>query len=106
MTYKLLIADDNKKSFEYVQKILSDELDRFKFVQASRDSIYKLAIKENPNLILVNIDNLSRKGVESIMSLKQDKITQGIPVIVFSTVEDVHEARPQRTQHLPRCSVF
>ena len=84
MKYRILIAEDNSDSFEYVQKILSSEGERFELIHSKRNDIYKVALKNVPDIILVNSKSLERDGVESIMSLKQDKLTNDIPVLLIT----------------------
>lgn len=84
MNYKILIADDKGDSFEYLQEVLKDDIDRFKIIRSGRKDIYTSALKNSPNIILISADSLARNGIESIMSLKQDKQTHGIPVLLIT----------------------
>ena len=84
MICKILIADDKGDSFEYLQEILRDEIDRFEIFRSDRSEIYKYALKHKPNIILISVDTLARNGIQSIMSLKQDKSTHDIPVLLIT----------------------
>ena len=84
MAYKILIASDQSDSYEYLQSILKDDLYRFEIIRSLRTDIYKIAIQKKPNLILINVDSLAKKGIESIMSLKQDAVTNKIPVLLIT----------------------
>ncbi len=84
MIYKILIAEDSKKTFDYVQNLLSDEGDRVEIIHSNKSDIYKISLKENPNIILVNYESLGKSGVDSVMSLKQDKLTHDIPVLLVT----------------------
>lgn len=84
MIYRILIADDNGGEFSYLQEILKDENDRFEIIQTVRSEIYKSALAYQPNIILISLDSLAKTGIESIMSLKQDKSTHGIPVLLIT----------------------
>ena len=84
MKYKILIACDKGESFDYLQDILKNDRDRFQIKKTSKNEVYKSAVSENPNIILINVDTLSKKGIESIMSLKQDKATHSIPVLLIT----------------------
>ncbi|MCK5028452.1 MAG: PAS domain-containing protein [Bacteroidales bacterium] len=84
MSYKILIADENNDAFVYLQNVLKNDSDRFKIIQTTRKNIYNTSIEQNPDIILVNVESLSRNGIESIMSLKQDKLTHGIPVLLIT----------------------
>lgn len=83
MPYKILIASDKSDSFDYLHSILIDDLERFEIVRSFRSNIYKTAIQTKPNIILINVDSLAKKGIESIMSLKQDGVTNKIPVLLI-----------------------
>lgn len=84
MIYKILVAEDNNNTYDYLQSLLIEEGDRVELIHSKRNDIYKVARKENPNIILVNSESLERKGVEGIMSLKQDKLTHDIPVLLIT----------------------
>jgi len=84
MIYRILIADDQGDSFEYLQEIIRDEIDSFEIFRSNRDEVYKLALKHDPDIILISVDSLAREGIESIMSLKQDKTTHDIPVLLIT----------------------
>jgi len=84
MIYKILIADDKGDSYEYLQNILKDEKDRFEIVKSLRGEIYTTALKFHPSIILINVGSLVREGIDSIMSLKQDKLTHDIPVLLIT----------------------
>lgn len=84
MEYKILIADDDKESVEKVQEILQAENGRFRLIKASRKDIYKKSLEFTPNAILISKDSLVKEGIESIMSLKQHKVLQDIPVLLIT----------------------
>lgn len=84
MIYKILIADDKGASIEYLQNILKDDRERFQIIKSSGKEIYNLSVTHGPNIILIDSNSLSRKGIENIMSLKQSKVTHGIPVLLIT----------------------
>ncbi|MFC2152207.1 adenylate/guanylate cyclase domain-containing protein [Bacteroidota bacterium] len=84
MAYKILIADDSGDSIAHLQEILNDDLDRIEIIQTGRSEIYETSLKKQPNIILITIEALARNGIESIMSLKQDKFTHSIPVLLIT----------------------
>ena len=84
MKYKILIADDKGESFDYLQDILKDDRDRFQIEKTPKNEVYKAAVIKNPNIILINDDSLSKGGIESIMSLKQNNATHTIPVLLIT----------------------
>jgi PAS domain S-box-containing protein len=84
MIYKILIADDSGESCNYLQDILLDEGERFVIEKVSNRNVYKDAVSINPNIILITADTLTKNGIESIMSLKQNIITHDIPVLLLT----------------------
>ncbi len=84
MKYKILIADDDKETVAKVQKILDEENGRFRLMKASKTEIYNKALKLQPNIILISQKTLVKEGVEAIMSLKQNKLSQDIPVLLIT----------------------
>ncbi len=84
MMYKILIADDKGSCFAYLQDMLKEDTDRFEIIQTVQNEIYKSAVKNKPNIILISSEPLTINSIESIMSLKQDKSTHGIPVLLIT----------------------
>lgn len=78
------MADDIGDAFAFLRDILADEKDSFNLMRTSRIDIYKQALLEKPNLILITSDSLSKNGIENIMSLKQSELTNNIPVILVT----------------------
>jgi len=84
MIYKILIADDSGESCNYLQDILQDEGGRFIIEKTSKKELYRDAISKNPNIILITTKTLSKSGIGSVMSLKQNTVTHDIPVILIT----------------------
>ncbi len=84
MNYKILIADNKGDAYEYLQGILKCEKDRFEVFKSERSDIYINALNFKPNIILLASESLARNGIDSIMSLKQDKLTHDIPVLLIT----------------------
>jgi len=84
MEYKILIADDDRESVVKVQELLKEENDRFRIIPVSKKEIYKKSLELKPNIILVSQGTLVKEGIESIMSLKQHKLLQDIPVFLIT----------------------
>src|SRR6056297_492677 len=84
MEYKILITDDDKESVEKIQEILRTENGRFRLIKASRKDIYKKSLEFKPNAILITKNSLVKEGVDNIMSLKQHKVLQDIPVLLIT----------------------
>ncbi|MEE4197579.1 MAG: adenylate/guanylate cyclase domain-containing protein [Bacteroidales bacterium] len=84
MEYKILIADDDQESVEKVEEILQAESGSFLLIKASKKEIYKKSLEHQPDILLVNQATLVKEGIESIMSLKQNKVLQDIPVLLIT----------------------
>src|SRR6056297_1542958 len=84
MEYKILIADDDKESVAKVQELLQEENGKFRIITASQNEIYKKSLELKPNIILVSQVTLVKEGIESVMSLKQNKLLQDIPVLLIT----------------------
>ena len=64
MMYKILIADDKGSCFAYLQDMLKEDTDRFEIVQTARNEIYRSAVKNKPNIILLGAESLTINGIE------------------------------------------
>ncbi|MFP4023730.1 MAG: adenylate/guanylate cyclase domain-containing protein [Thiohalospira sp.] len=84
MEYKILIADDDKETVIKVEEIIDEENGRFRLMKVSKDEIYNKALEIKPNIILISQKTLVKEGIEGIMSLKQNKLSQDIPVLLIT----------------------
>ncbi|MCG8410074.1 MAG: PAS domain S-box protein [Bacteroidales bacterium] len=83
MNYKILIADDIGTEFEHIRKIMNDEIE-FTILKTPQSNIYQTSLSENPNIILITKECLSRSSIGSLISLKQSTETNNIPVLLIT----------------------
>ncbi len=86
---KILIIDDCSNNIKILREILSDEAD----IKAtlSGNKALELAVKHQPNLILLDVVMMGRSGFEVITQLKNDDRTCAIPVIFITGLTDVDD---------------
>ncbi|HAN17400.1 MAG: hypothetical protein A2X13_08955 [Bacteroidetes bacterium GWC2_33_15] len=89
MSYKILVADDNGETISQLHDLLIGDIDNLEIFQASHDDIYLKSTDILPDIILVFPKTLVRGGIESIMSLKQNKLTHNIPVLIITDYSPV-----------------
>ncbi|GAB1415169.1 hypothetical protein MASR2M117_05750 [Paludibacter sp.] len=92
----ILYIEDNNTNIELVEQIINTyrpeiHLICHKFGLKAVD----LAIENNPDIILLDLNLLDSHGSEIIMELKKNKITKHIPVVVISA-----DAMPHRISSL------
>ncbi|MBI5221733.1 MAG: response regulator [Candidatus Magasanikbacteria bacterium] len=76
------------------RKILADKLTREKFLviqSGTGEEGLSLALKEHPDLILLDIFMPKMNGLEVINALHQDKLGKTVPVIILSNLNDDHQ---------------
>ena len=80
---KILIADDEKVNIRLLRKIL--KRNNFDVISAlNGEEALKLAKKERPDLILLDINMPKLNGIEVARKLKQDENLKDIPIIFLS----------------------
>jgi PAS domain S-box-containing protein len=89
MSYKILVSDDNGETISQLSELLKDDIDGLQIIPIRKEEIYSKALELNPNIILVFPKTLVRVGIESIISLKQNKSTHNIPVLIISEYSPV-----------------
>ena len=89
MGYKILVSDDNGETISQLHDLLIDEIDGLEIIPIKKEEIYTKATELNPNIILVFPKTLVRSGIESIISLKQNKLTHSIPVLIVADYSPV-----------------
>lgn len=85
---KILIIDDeerNRRLFEVFVKADGYEVD----VAASGEIGLTVAAETKPDLILLDLMMPGRDGFEVARALKANPVTQNIPVIVISSLDDI-----------------
>jgi CheY-like chemotaxis protein len=82
---KVLYIEDNLSNIELVEEILSAQLPNVQLVSSINgyDTV-DLAIKHNPNVILLDMNLPDIQGDEILLLLQKYDITKNIPVIILS----------------------
>jgi len=90
MNKKILLIEDEKALQDVLKEILEQE--KYLVIQAFNgvDGI-KLAKENIPDLILLDLILPKKDGFEVLKTLKNDKKTNQIPVVVLTNLEDVHD---------------
>lgn len=89
MSYRILVSDDNGKTISQLRDLLVDDVDGLEIIPIKKEEIYSKAAELNPNIILVFPQTLVRAGIEAIISLKQNKVTHNIPVLIVAEYSPV-----------------
>ncbi len=93
MGNKLLIADDSKMVISLVRSIFENQNEGYSVIAANDGSeAIKLALKESPNLILMDWQMPEMSGIEALKKLKKSDKTKEIPVIMLTATESSAEA--------------
>ncbi len=92
MDYKVLIVDDSVENINILRGILND---KYKVMAAKNgETALKIAKKFLPNIILLDIEMPQMDGYEVCMRLKNDHLTEWIPVIFVSAKsKEIDEAK-------------
>jgi len=89
MSYKILVSDDNGETIAQLHDLLVDDIDNLQIFTTVREEIYNKSLEIEPNIVLVFPKTLVRSGIESIISLKQNKLTHHIPVLIVAEYSPV-----------------
>jgi len=90
MKKKIFVVENDEAILEIVESLLVDEGYDVKAIQ-SGESIYDQIERYKPNVILLDIIKPTDRGSELCRTLKADKRTKHIPVVVMSTHAKVTE---------------
>lgn len=88
---RILIVDDERDNRELLEVILTHEGFVIVTAASGEDALFCMA-NEPPDLVLVDIMMPGMNGYEVTLKIKADALTQNIPVIVMSALDD-HSAR-------------
>jgi DNA-binding response OmpR family regulator len=83
MNKKILVAEDDRAILEVVKIILEQEGFSIIFVD-KEDGIYKLIKEQKPDVILLDIWLGGSDGGKIAKTIKSDKATKQIPIIMIS----------------------
>lgn len=81
----ILIIEDDRYITEYLEVVLSDR--SYKIIQCDKGKKgYELSLKEQPDLVLLDLMLPDINGHEVIVNLKADTRTMSIPIIIISAL--------------------
>lgn len=92
--YKILIADDSQFIRISVKDMLSEDVENSYTVFSASNGLEacKVAWREKPDLILIDIEMPVMSGIEAILKIKSNKHLKHIPVVVMSSTKQFQEA--------------
>jgi PAS domain S-box-containing protein len=86
-THKILLVDDDPKHLEAVVDIIEGASDKYRILQTFNSKLaFEVAIKEIPDLIILDWEMPGISGIELIKQLNDNEITTDIPVIMYTGV--------------------
>jgi len=95
MRFKILVADDDPGILELIMEFLSDEDHSLLYAPNGQRAI-ELAIKEQPDLVIMDWEMPILNGIEAVKALQADERTNKIPIIISTGVmmqaEDLKQA--------------
>ena len=86
---KILIADDNRQDAEILQQLFKDSGYFCLVVSNGLDAI-ESAIRENPDLILLDVDMPGENGYEVARQLKMHRATRMVPIIMLTAMAELN----------------
>lgn len=87
MDYKILIVDDKKEYLQTaMQYIIEDSIPYALLCAQNGKRGIEVAIKEVPDIIIMDWEMPVMNGIDAIKELKQNKITTDIPIIISTGV--------------------
>jgi class 3 adenylate cyclase/CheY-like chemotaxis protein len=93
---KILIVDDMSVITELIASVLLEQNPNYKLITANNGrTACKLAVTEEPNLIIMDWEMPEMSGLEALTRLKKNESTKEIPVIIssgFTQAENVQKA--------------
>jgi len=91
--YKILVADDSELTLKIIREILELlESDVTLFYAEDGRKACEIAVKELPDLILMDVIMPELNGIEAVKNLRKNESTAGIPIIVLSASESLNSA--------------
>jgi two-component system, sensor histidine kinase and response regulator len=83
----LLIADDQPDNLRAIIQILKSSEQNYKFITVPNGKILvELALSQQPDLIITDWEMPEMTGLEAIVALKKNQVTQDIPVIMCTGI--------------------
>ena len=87
MAKKILVADDDPAILDSIKMIL--ELEGYEVVTTVNGATVPSLLKNKPDLLLLDIWMSGQDGKDICRTLKADKATKNIPIIMVSASRDV-----------------
>ena len=87
---RILVVDDDEDTLLVYEKTLSRAGYEVIMARNGKESV-QMAKKESPDVIIMDIMMPEADGISSILRLKADDTTRGIPVIVATSVEETDD---------------
>ena len=85
--YKILVVDDEINYIKTIVQILIESKEPYMLYQALNGELaYKIAVLEQPDLIISDWEMPMMSGIDLIIKLKQNDVTSDIPVVMCTGV--------------------
>lgn len=81
---RILYVEDNPPNARLMQKLMKRRLKQELLMATNAEDGLKLAVKEKPDLILMDISLTGMDGYQALKALKSDKATRTTPVVAVS----------------------
>jgi two-component system cell cycle response regulator DivK len=79
----ILIVEDNEKNRKLARDIL--QVKGYRTIEAeTAETGLEMAPKENPDLVLMDIQLPGMNGIQALKKLREDEATRAIPVLAFT----------------------
>src|SRR5262249_37625071 len=89
MKHTLLIADDEKTVHEIIRRVFRP-VDFHILSVFDGEEVMDVAVKENPDLILLDVHMPHKDGKEVLLELRGDSKTRMIPVLILTGYKGSH----------------
>ena len=83
MTKRILIVDDKNELLHLMRRVLEDEQYQVSILQEGRDAIARVK-SQLPDLLILDLKLGDVSGQDILKQLKDDHVTEDIPVIVYT----------------------
>ncbi len=82
---KILVVDDEKDIVELIKDYLQHKHSDYVVLSAQDgEDALKVAVKEKPNLITLDIMMANKDGYETCLLLRENDVTSDIPIIILT----------------------
>ncbi|CAK0774241.1 Response regulatory domain-containing protein [Gammaproteobacteria bacterium] len=99
--WKVLVVDDEADCRNFAKSVLESKLPAQVIIGKNGEEGLRLARKEQPDLIVLDVMMPVKDGYDTFLELHEDPQTSAIPVIMLSTLTEVRvhmEGRPIQEQ--------